>query len=125
MPRFQLRVERQGYTAGDTVTGSVEVLDGGRSRLLEVSLDYNEKTKDCLDLGTRAGSKRLHEGEVTTGMSFPFALTLPTDALPNYQSAHGELYWEVHFRADQLGHEAHERCRIEVESAHRSTTTSG
>jgi hypothetical protein len=125
MPRFQLRLERQRYSPGDTITGSVDVLESGRSRSLEVSLDYNEETEDFLDLGTRAGSQRLHEGEVATGMSFPFELALPTDALPNYRSEHGELYWEVHVKSDQPGRDAHERRRIEIELPHRSTTTSG
>jgi hypothetical protein len=123
--RFRLRLEQERYTAGDTVSGSVDVLEGGRCRSLEVSLDYNEETEDFLDLGRRAASQRLHEGEVATGASFPFALTIPADALPNYRSANGELYWEVYFTSDQPGRDAEERRRIEVEPAHRSTTTSG
>lgn len=116
-PRLQLRLDRERYRAGETVTGSVLVIEGGGSRALEVSLDYNEETEDYLDVATSISTGPLHEGELTAGTSFPFELTLPADALPNYRSKHGELYWQIDAESDELGRDTHERHRIEVEPA--------
>jgi hypothetical protein len=66
-------------------------------------------------------SGRLHEGDLTTGTSFEFALTLPPEALPNYKSEHGELYWEVDAKSNEVGRDAHDRRRIKLERPHPVT----
>jgi hypothetical protein len=116
-PRLELRLERERYRAGEAVKGSVLVVEGGSSRSLEVSLDYNEETADYLDVASHVSTGSLHEGELTAGTSFEFELTLPPDALPNYTSEHGELYWQLDARSDELGRDTHERRRIAVEPA--------
>jgi hypothetical protein len=40
--QFQLQIERERYTPGDTVGGTILVLEGGRSRSVEVLLQYKE-----------------------------------------------------------------------------------
>jgi hypothetical protein len=101
------------------VKGTILVREGGDSRSLEAWLTYNEKTKDCLDIATSIPSGPLHAGDLATGTSFEFELPLPEDAYPGYRSAHGELYWEVDVKSDEVGRDTHERCRIEVQPAER------
>jgi hypothetical protein len=114
-PRLQLDLERTNYAPGETVKGTVLVLEGGESRALEAVLAYNEQTSDYSEVAISIPSGPLHEGELTAGTSYEFALPLPPDALPNYASGHGALYWEVDARSDEFGRDTHARARIEVE----------
>jgi hypothetical protein len=116
-PVLELWLDREHYSLGDTVSGTVRVVEGGRSRSLEVTLNYNEKTEDYGAVATSVSSGPLNTGELTTGMSFGFALALPPDGFPNYRSEHGELFWEVEARSDEPGLDTRERRRIEVASA--------
>jgi hypothetical protein len=113
-PRFDLQLDRERFAPGETVKGSVLVVEGGGSRSLGVSLTYNEKTEDFFDVVTSIETGTLHEGDLTAGTSFAFELSLPADALPNYKSEHGELYWELDAKSDEAGRDTHERRRIEV-----------
>lgn len=132
--RLEVRLEKERYVPGDAVRGTVFVAEGGRSRSLEAFLEYREQTEDYKETARSVSSGPLHVGDVTTGMAFAFDLPLPVDALPNYRSENGELYWEVHVKAadvlpkpivpevfrtrdpeDQRGPDLHERSRIEVE----------
>lgn len=115
-PRLQLQLEQERYRPGDTSKGTILVLEGGHSRSLEVHLEYREETADYHDVPVSIAVGSLHEGDLTTGTSFEFEVTLPPDALPNYQSEHGELYWEVDAKSNEIGRDTHERSRIEVES---------
>jgi hypothetical protein len=112
--RFRLELEHEHYAPGDTVKGTILVLEGGESRSLEALLEYNEETDDYSEVALSIPSGPLHEGPLTTGASFEFELGLPPDALPNYQSRHGELYWQVDAKSDESGRDTHERRRIEV-----------
>ena len=42
------------------------------------------------------------------------ALDLPADALPGYRSEHGELYWEIDVKSDEMGPDTHLRRRTEI-----------
>ncbi len=114
-PRFQLQLDRERYAPGDTVRGTVLVLEGGGSRSLEALLEYNEETADYQEVAISIPSGPLHQGDLTTGTSFEFELALPPDALPNYQSRHGELYWQLDVRSDEVARDTHERRRIAIE----------
>jgi hypothetical protein len=118
--RFQLQLERGRYRLGDTVTGSILVLEGGRSRSLEVSLVYKEETEDFSTIATSISSGPLHAGDLTDGMSFEFEVTLPPAGFPSYVSKHGELYWLVDVKSDEFGTDTHELQRIEVEPMPRT-----
>jgi hypothetical protein len=122
--RFQLHLERERYTPGDTVRGTILVLAGGRSRSVEVLLQYTEETADYSEVATSVSSGPLHEGDLTTGTSFEFELALPPDALPNYQSLHGQLYWDVNVKSDEFGRDTWERRRINVEQKQRTAPAS-
>ena len=114
-PRLQLQVERSQYAPGDVVKGTVLVVEGGSSRSLEAVLLYNEETSDYSEVAISISSGPLKEGDLTAGASYDFELPLPPDALPNYASGHGALYWEVDARSDEFGRDTHARSRIEVE----------
>ena len=113
-PELELRLDRERYEPGETIRGTVYVLEGGGSRSVEALLDYNEKTEDHASVATSISSGPLQAGDLATGMSFEFELALPPDAFPNYRSEHGELYWEVHIKSEELGPDSHERRRIDV-----------
>lgn len=113
-PRFELQLDRESYAPGDAIRGTVLVVEGGGSRSLEALLEYKEETDDYLEVATSISSGPLQSGDLTTGSSFEFELTVPEDALPNYRSKHGELYWELDVKSNEPGRDTHERCRVEV-----------
>lgn len=114
-PAFEVQLEREAFAPGERVSGSVLVTEGGSSRALEVALEFHESSPDYEEVPvTRSVS--LHAGDVQAGQSLPFALELPADALPAYRSEHGELYWEVDVKSDEMGRDTHVRRRIEVVS---------
>lgn len=113
-PRFELQLERERYEAGGTVKGTIIVMEGGASRSLEARLEYNEETADYHEVPISIPSGPLHQGELAAGTSFEFELALPADALPNYRSPHGELYWQIDVKSDEPGRDTHERRRLEV-----------
>ena len=102
-PVLELWLDREHYAPGDAVRGTVRVVAGDGSRSLEVMLNYNEKTDDYAAVAASVSSGPLNTGDLTTGMSFGFELALPPDAFPNYRSEHGELFWEVDARSDEVG----------------------
>ena len=112
--RFEIQLDQEFHRPGDTVKGTVLVAEGGRSRALQVFLEYKEEVEDYLEVATSISSGPLHSGELATGTSFEFELPLPENALPNYQSEHGELFWELDVKSDESGRDTHERRRIEI-----------
>ena len=117
-PRIELQLDRVIYEPGETISGAVTVLEGGDSRSLETFLEYKEETADYVEVAISIPSGPLHEGDLTTGTSFEFALTLPPEALPNYKSEHGELYWEVDAKSNEVGRDTHNRRLIEIRLRH-------
>jgi hypothetical protein len=97
------------------VRGRVAVLGGGKSRALYASLRFREKTADYAATAVEREIPALHEGELSSGTSFPFAIQLPPDALPGVESPHGALYWEVEAKSDELGIDTLVQRRFEVE----------
>jgi hypothetical protein len=120
-PRLEVELERGRYHPGDTVRGTIRVLEGGRSRGLDAVLEYREETEDYHEVVTSIPSGRLHDGDLAAGTSFEFELALPPDALPNCRSEHGRLYWSVDARSDELGRDIHARHRVDVRAAARSS----
>ena len=45
-PRLTLRLDRDAYVPGEVVRGTVDVLEGGRSRRLAVLLLFHERSDD-------------------------------------------------------------------------------
>jgi hypothetical protein len=119
-PRFHLELDQERYAPGETIRGTILVLEGGASRSLEALLQYHEKTDDFSHIAASISSDPLHAGDLAPGTSFQFELALPPHAFPNYRSENGELYWELDVRSDELGRDTHERHRIEVGPAQRT-----
>jgi hypothetical protein len=113
-PRLVLRLDGDAYAPGDVVRGTVDVHGGGRSRRLDVLLLFHERSDDYSRVARTVEIGPLHEGDLPSAGSFPFELRLPEDALPAYRSSHGELYWEVDARSDELGRDTHARERLNV-----------
>lgn len=114
-PSFEIELEGDHFGPGDAVRGTVLVREGGSSRNLEVQLEYMEQTDDYSTSAVSETSGSLHTGDLRTGASFGFEIMLPADALPNYRSEHGELYWVLDVKSDERGRDTHERRRIDVE----------
>jgi tetratricopeptide (TPR) repeat protein len=117
-PELDVELDRDCYAPGDAVRGTIYVVEGGRSRSLEILLEYWEKTDDYSAVAISISGPPVHVGDLTTGTSFEFELRLPPDALPNYVSEHGELYWELDVKSDERGLDTHEQRRIDVVPAH-------
>jgi len=113
-PSFELQLDRDRYDPGDSVAGTVLVREGGRSRSLEVELGFIEETDDFLEVTRSTSTGHLHEGDLDAGASFRFELALPPDALPNFTSRHGWLYWRLDVKSDEPGRDSHELRRIDV-----------
>jgi hypothetical protein len=118
--RFQVELERARHAPGGTIRGTILVLEGGPSRSLEVLLEFKEESKGASGVATSVSTGSLHDGDLETGMSFGFELTLPEDAFPIYRSEHGELYWQLDVKSDSFGSDVHERRRVEVEPLQRT-----
>ncbi len=80
--RLELEVERELYTPGDTVPGTVLVLEGGPSRTLRALLEYIEETEDYSEVAASISSNPLHAGDLTAGMAFEVELFTPYGRLP-------------------------------------------
>lgn len=122
-PELELRLDRERYAPGDSIRGTIHVLEGGRSRSVEALLNHNEKTEDYAAVATSVSSGPLQAGDLATGTSFEFELALPPDAFPNYRSEHCELYWELDIKSEELGPDTHRRRRIEVAPAQPAAET--
>jgi hypothetical protein len=105
------------FKPGDWVRGRVRVVEGGSSRALSVDVRFRERTSDYSATPATYGETVLHEGELTAGASFPFAIQLPADCFPSFETLNGELYYEVHARSDERGPDTHAELRINVQTS--------
>ena len=119
-PRLDVQLDGGAFVPGDAVRGTIRVLEGGASRFVEASLEFHEDSGDYGSVASSVSTGPLHEGDLVAGSTLAFMLTVPMDALPNYRSEHGKLYWEVHARSDELGRDTHARQRIIVRRPPRS-----
>jgi len=111
---LDITLDGSAYRPGDWVRGRVTASEGGRSRAVKVALHFRERTADYGAVGRTEAIEPLHYGELTTGQSFDFAIQLPADALPNYSSTHGALYWAVEAKSDEPGFDTVLETAIEV-----------
>lgn len=111
---MEVQLQKESFAPGDTVAGTVVVHEGGRSRSLEVGLEFHEKTEDYTSVVRTISTGALHSGDLAAGMVFPFSLSLPADALPNCRGGIGELCWQVHVKSDERGRDTHVWQRVVV-----------
>jgi hypothetical protein len=104
------------FKPGAWVRGRVNVIEGGKSRALQVEVRFRERTNDYSATPAIYGQTQLHEGDLTAGASFPFAIQLPPDCFPSLQTANAMLFYEVHARSDERGLDTHADVYFEVKS---------
>ncbi len=111
---FEIQLAKESYAPGETVHGWVRVQEGRRSRRIEVSLQYREKTSDYSGCVLQVGPVEVHQGDLEAGQSYEFTLQLPGDAPPAYSTGLGQMWWAVMVHSDQVGPDKYVSRRIEV-----------
>jgi hypothetical protein len=111
--KVELALKSDRVQPGGDVAGHVNVVEGGESRSLTLTLSLNEKTRDYSARPYSSGFV-VHEGDVVTGQSYDFSFTLPAEAPTSAKTKNGELYWELEVRSDERGLDSHARSRLEV-----------
>ena len=107
-PHLAITLDRPAFRPGEAVTGSVQIAETVDARALTVALEYRDWTSDYHSVGrTVPAANPLGTGTLQAGMSFPFAVTLPSDPLPNQSGEFGSASWGVHARADRRGIDYH------------------
>jgi hypothetical protein len=112
-PPLELHADATRCRAGDTVTGSVVLPEGGEVRSLRVTLNFCEHTEDYDDK-REVAETQLHAGSVLPGQRFAFTLQVPADAPPTLYSTHGELSWELEAHADVRGFDARQAVSVAI-----------
>jgi hypothetical protein len=118
-PKLAIELDKASFGSGDPVSGSVNIIEGGKSRSLSLQLVYREKTADVEDAELELPATLLHQGDLETGGTCSFTVVLPDDAPPAYASEHGEMYWCVVARSDEFGPDTVLERRVEVETMPR------
>jgi hypothetical protein len=98
---LELRLERWRLAPGDWVQGTVVChvpVPGARG--VEVLVGLYEQTRDYREAALHATTGPLHVGPVPAGLALRFALQLPPNAPPPYESRWGSLAWEVDAKVD-------------------------
>lgn len=114
---FAIKPDRDSYRAGDTVAGTVEVLEAVAAKSLALALEYRDWTQDYAAIGrTVALDAPLHNGDLEAGMSFPFTVELPADAWPNHTGTFGSTSWGLHVHAVRTGPDVNVWLPIRVTS---------
>jgi hypothetical protein len=98
---------------GDALTGVVEVLEGGESRSLTLTVSFCERSPGYMAV-PYSSSGVLHEGDLATGQVVTFTFELPESALPGVKTEHAELYWELEAVSDRPGMDTHARRGFQV-----------
>ena len=98
---------------GERVTGRVDVVEGGASRSLTLTLSFHEQTQSYSAVRYSSGGE-IHTGELVTGQPVSFDFTVPAEATPSLKSKHAELYWELAITSDEHGLDTHAQQRLEV-----------
>jgi hypothetical protein len=100
---ISLEVEGYEYKPGDTIRGRVRVLEGKKSRGLEVVISMREETADYKSVGFSASTGKISEGDLQPGAVHEFSIQLPPDAYPSIDVGVGRLTWRVVAKSDELG----------------------
>ena len=98
---------------GERVTGRVDLVEGGASRSLSLTLSFHEQTQSYSAVRYSSGGE-IHTGDLVTGQPIDFDFTVPAEAPPSLKSKHAELYWELAITSDEHGLDTHAQQRLEV-----------
>ena len=115
MGALDLRLRAYRAAPGETVHGWVAVLQAvPNARSLEAFLRYENVTRDCHPAWEEQTGP-LAERALQAGASFEFALQLPPDAAPGFESEHGKLGWFVDVKVDEAADlDTHARVELEL-----------
>ncbi len=106
--RLAIKPERQSYSPGETVSGTIEVLESVNAKELTVALEYRDWTSDYHSVSrTVPAQAPLHVGNLEQGQSLDFGFALPADALPNQTGRFGSTAWGLHARVAHFGPDLH------------------
>jgi len=111
--KLEIVLDSDRAAQGDKVTGRVDVVEGGPSRSLTLTLTFHEQTQSYAVVRYDSGGV-IHEGEVVTGTPVDFDCTVPAEAPPSLKCKHSELYWELAITSDEHGLDMHVARRLEV-----------
>lgn len=111
--KLTIDLDADHVTPGQHVSGRVNVLEGGPSRSLSLTVSFHERSRDYAVV-PHASTGVLREGDLQTGQSVAFDFTLPEEALPAVAAAHSALYWELEVRSDEPGIDTVVRAPLHV-----------
>jgi hypothetical protein len=107
--------EKDAYNPGDTVSGTVVVVESASAHQLELTLEYRDATSDYVGIArTVALAGPLTQGDLQEHASFPFSVALPADALPNCKGVIGLTTWGLHAQVVRTGFDANMWHPIDV-----------
>lgn len=108
-----LEFESDRVGLGEPFAGHVNVLEGGPSRSLTLTVSFHEKTRD-FNVIAYSSHLVLHEGDLVDGQRLDFRFAMPAEAPPSIKCEHSELYYEVAVASDEPGFDTHASRRIIV-----------
>jgi len=111
--KLEIILDSDRAAQGDKGAGRVDVVEGGPSRSLTLTLTFHEQTQSYSVVRYDSGGV-IHEGEVVTGTPVDFDFTVPAEAPPSVKCKHSELYWELAITSDEHGLDTDVSRRLEV-----------
>ena len=111
--KLELVLDSDRIAQGEKVNGRIDVLEGGASRSLTLTLTFHEQTQSYSAVGYSSGGV-VHEGELVTGQPVAFDFTVPAEAPPSVKCEHSELYWDLAVTSDEPGLDTHLQRRLVV-----------
>lgn len=100
--KLALELDAELIALGQVLTGRVNVIEGGPSRSLTLTVSFRERTRDFAAT-PYSSTGIVHSGELATGQSVEFTYTVPSEALPSVKCEHSELAWELELHSDEPG----------------------
>lgn len=111
--KLAIALDAELVAPGETLTGLVNVLEGGESRSLTLTVSFCERSPAYMATPF-SHSGVIHEGDLATGEAITFEYEIPEWATPGVKGEHGELYWEVEAASDEPGLDTHVRHVFDV-----------
>lgn len=84
---LEVQFDRDEYSPGETVTGTVVARRRVKAKQLNVALGYCDHSDRYLAHQLVQEQEGLHRGNLEAGTAVRFSLTIPPDALPNWDPA--------------------------------------
>jgi hypothetical protein len=99
--RLRIDLEQAAARAGEAITGTVVVLDGGRARRVQAWLEFVERVDKLTAVARSEPPSTLAEGDLHADQALRLELPLPADALPPLTTEVGELRWDLVVEVDR------------------------